>query len=151
MRTKTDRAQTRKKGQIVEVNRTPIEGVFLIKPPTAFEDFRGSYVEIYNEALYRDAGIAVDFKQDDISVSSRHVLRGIHGDQKTWKLVSCLSGRFYLVVVNWDESSPQYRGLDVICSIRIQQAAGADSTQIRERPRGGERSGHFSLQTVDLL
>jgi dTDP-4-dehydrorhamnose 3,5-epimerase len=36
-------------------------------------------------------------------------LRGIHGDQKTWKLISCLYGKFYLVVINWDETSPQYR------------------------------------------
>ncbi len=113
MTTKLNATRTRKKasqakGQIVEVIRTPLDGVLLITPPTTFEDFRGSYVEIYNEVLYRDAGIAVDFKQDDISVSSRHVLRGIHGDRKTWKLVSCLSGRFYLVVVNRDESSPQF-------------------------------------------
>src|SRR5271157_2790365 len=92
----------------MKVDRTPLDGVLAIQPPTVFEDFRGSYVEIYNETLYRDAGIAIDFKQDDISVSSRHVLRGIHGDRETWKLVSCLSGRFYLVVVNWDESSPQF-------------------------------------------
>ena len=45
------------------------------------------------------AGIDVRFVEDDISVSSKHVLRGIHGDGGTWKLVSCLLGRFYLVVV----------------------------------------------------
>ena len=36
------------------------------------------------------------------------MLRGIHGDSITWKLVSCLHGEFFLAVVNWDESSPQY-------------------------------------------
>jgi dTDP-4-dehydrorhamnose 3,5-epimerase len=85
-----------------------LEGVLLITPPTIFEDFRGNYVETYNETLYRAAGINVHFLQDDISTSSRHVLRGIHGDQETWKLISCLWGKFYLVVVNWDKSSPQY-------------------------------------------
>jgi dTDP-4-dehydrorhamnose 3,5-epimerase len=82
--------------------------VRLIAPATNFEDFRGSYVETWNRDLYRAAGIDLDFVQDDISVSTRHVLRGIHGDQKTWKLISCLHGKFYLVVVNWDERSPQY-------------------------------------------
>lgn len=91
------------------VKKTQLDGVLLIEPPTNFEDFRGEYVEIYNEKLYREAGINVDFKQDDISISTKHVLRGIHGDQSTWKLVSCLQGKFYLVVVNWDETSPQYR------------------------------------------
>jgi len=92
----------------MKIEKTKLEGILLIKPPTIFEDFRGTYVEIYNEELYRKAGINVDFVQDDISVSSRHVLRGIHGDGETWKLISCLYGKFYLVVVNWDSTSPQY-------------------------------------------
>ncbi len=36
------------------------------------------------------------------------MLRGIHGDAETWKLVSCLYGKFYLVVVNWDKNSSQF-------------------------------------------
>jgi len=94
---------------MVEVTKTDLDGVLLIRPPTIFEDFRGTYVETYNEKIYREAGIGVGFVQDDISTSSRHVLRGIHGDLSTWKLISCLYGKFYLVVVNWDEASPQYR------------------------------------------
>jgi dTDP-4-dehydrorhamnose 3,5-epimerase len=93
----------------MEVTQTKLDGVVLIKPPTIFEDFRGSYVELYNHDIYRDAGVNVQFVQDDISVSTRHVLRGIHGDHETWKLISCLHGSFYLVVVNWDEKSLQYR------------------------------------------
>jgi len=83
-----------------KITTSKLDGVLLIEPPTNFEDFRGEYVELYNERLYREAGIAADFVQDDISVSSRHVLRGIHGDHQTTKLVSCLHGKFYLVVVN---------------------------------------------------
>lgn len=49
------------------------------------------------------------FVQDDISVSRRHVLRGVHGDYATTKLVSCLQGAFYLVVVNNILNSPQFR------------------------------------------
>ena len=93
----------------MDVEATELDGVWLIHPPTNFEDFRGSYVEIYNRELYRTAGVDVDFVQDDISTSSRHVLRGIHGDGATWKLVSCLYGKFYLVVVNNDPASEQYR------------------------------------------
>ena len=101
--------QPRTEAGALQVWRTTLDGVLLVKPPTIFEDFRGAYVETYNERLYRDAGITVAFVQDDISMSSRHVLRGIHGDQETWKLVSCLVGKFYLVVVNWDAASGQYR------------------------------------------
>lgn len=92
----------------MEAQKTTLNGVLLITPPTIFEDFRGCYVETYNEKLYNEAGIAVKFVQDDISVSSRHVLRGLHGDAETWKLISCLYGEFYLAVVNYDKTSPQY-------------------------------------------
>lgn len=93
----------------MKVEKTKLDGVLQITPPTLFEDWRGEYVETYNEQLYREQGIEVQFVQDDISVSDRHVLRGLHGDATTWKLISCLYGKFYLVVVNNDPESPQYR------------------------------------------
>src|SRR3954468_14698271 len=88
----------------MHVDKTGLDGVLVIRPEV-FEDFRGQYVETYNEAEYARAGIAVKFVQDDISVSARHVLRGIHGDAETWKLVSCHYGKFYLVVVNCEKGS----------------------------------------------
>ncbi len=91
----------------MNVTGTELAGVLMIKPDR-FEDFRGEYVETYNEDLYRRNGISAKFVQDDISVSSRHVLRGIHGDRDTWKLISCLHGSFYFIVVNCDEASPRF-------------------------------------------
>lgn len=91
------------------ITGSELDGVKTLTPATNFEDFRGSYVELYNRRIFEEAGINQDFIQDDISTSSRHVLRGIHGDEKTWKLISCLSGSFYLVVVNNDPSSSEYR------------------------------------------
>jgi len=90
------------------VETTSLTGVKLIHPSTNFEDFRGSYVEVYNRELFLNAGINEDFIQDDISTSTRNVLRGIHGDQETAKLVSCLHGAFYLIVVNQDKDSPEF-------------------------------------------
>ena len=92
----------------LEIRETSLKGVKLIVPPTIFEDFRGSYVETYNRDLYEAGGITHDFIQDDISTSTKGVLRGIHGDQQTTKLVSCLQGSFYLVVINNDESSAEF-------------------------------------------
>src|SRR5690242_16190863 len=91
----------------MQITKTKLDGVLLIKP-NIFEDFRGQYVETYNERLYQESGIAARFVQDDISVSSLHVLRGIHGDAETWKLVSCLYGKFYLVVVNCNKASTNF-------------------------------------------
>lgn len=93
----------------LEVKATELKGVLAIKPSTIFEDFRGSYVEIYNKELFNQAGINHEFVQDDISTSTKGVLRGIHGDNKTWKLISCLQGSFYFVVVNNDPDSEEYK------------------------------------------
>lgn len=92
----------------MKVLKTKLDGVLLIDPPTVFEDNRGTYIETYNKEQYEYAGIGVDFIQDDVSISRYNVLRGIHGDGETWKLISCLYGEFYLVVVNWDKNSIQF-------------------------------------------
>ena len=91
----------------MQVHKANQKGVLLIKLDI-FEDFRGEYVETYNEELYRKNGIDMKFVQDDISISTKNVLRGIHGDSETWKLISCLYGKFYLVVVNCDVNSEKF-------------------------------------------
>lgn len=95
------------------VEKTQLDGVLLIKPQV-FEDHRGTYKMTYNEEKYAEAleqhNISgLRFVEDDISTSTANVLRGIHGDSQTWKLISCLEGRFYLVVINNVEGHHQYR------------------------------------------
>ena len=91
---------------MLEVVKTKLDGVLLIKLKT-FKDHRGEYVEIYNKEAYKKI-INIKFVQDDISVSSKNVLRGIHSDKKTWKLISCFLGSFYLVIVNCDKVSDKF-------------------------------------------
>lgn len=91
----------------MDVKKTSLEGVLLITLDV-FKDHRGEYVETYNEELYRKHGIDIKFIQDDISVSRKNVLRGVHGDAETWKLISCLYGAFYLAVLNCDTESADF-------------------------------------------
>jgi len=91
----------------MKVSKTELEGVLLVSLDV-FKDHRGEYVETYNKKLYTDNGIAIEFIQDDMSVSSKNVLRGIHGDGHTWKLVSCPYGELYFVVVVCEEGSKQF-------------------------------------------
>lgn len=91
----------------LKVSKTKLKGVLTIQP-YVFEDFRGEFVETYNEKAYKAAGIDVDWRQDDLSISTKYVLRGIHGDQTTYKLLSCLHGKLYFVVVNCDTESPNF-------------------------------------------
>ncbi len=92
---------------MIKVSKTKLRGVLLIKP-SIFKDFRGEFIETYNKELYRKKGINIKFIQDDIAISKKNVLRGIHGDNLTWKLISCLYGKLYQVVVNCDENSKDF-------------------------------------------
>jgi dTDP-4-dehydrorhamnose 3,5-epimerase len=92
----------------MNVQESKLKGLKLIYPPTVFDDFRGDYVEIYNREYFEKNGINIDFKQDDYATSSQHVLRGLHGDDKTHKLVKCLYGNLYTVVLQADENSDQF-------------------------------------------
>lgn len=92
----------------MKVTNAKLPGVKLIELDV-FEDHRGTYIESYNRKFYSESGIDIDFVQDDFSMSTKHVLRGIHGDNETWKLVSCVEGTFVLVVVNCDKESSHFR------------------------------------------
>jgi len=127
----------------MKVENTNLHSVKVLTPPTNFIDFRGSYVEIYNRVLFKEAGITIDFIQDDISTSKKNVLRGIHGDQKTWKLISCLYGSFYLVVLDMDPASPTYKkwqGFDL---------SDANRLQVLVPPKHG--NGHLVLSEMAIF
>jgi dTDP-4-dehydrorhamnose 3,5-epimerase len=85
-----------------------IAGVYAITPSIA-TDCRGdiwtSFVKEDVEALLP---AAMFFKHDKFSQSKRNVLRGIHGDSKSWKLVTCVYGEIIQVVVDLRKSSNSY-------------------------------------------
>ena len=91
----------------IEVKETKLAGVMLVKP-AVHTDMRGKNITLYNDRLYKEHGISMDFVEDKISVSKKDVIRGIHGDADTWKLISCPYGKIFLAVVDCDESSPQF-------------------------------------------
>lgn len=90
-----------------EIRNSKLKGVKIIELDK-FQDFRGTYQETYNLEEYISFGIDTKFVQDDISISNYKVLRGLHGDNRTWKLVSCLQGEFFLAIVNFDDKSDQF-------------------------------------------
>jgi dTDP-4-dehydrorhamnose 3,5-epimerase len=92
---------------MIRLRETKLDGVRLIQLDS-FEDHRGEYIETYNENVYVKTGINIKFVQDDYSMSTINILRGIHGDAQTWKLITCPYGKLYLVVVQCMESSPDF-------------------------------------------
>jgi dTDP-4-dehydrorhamnose 3,5-epimerase len=81
----------------------------VIIQPSVFVDYRGEYIETWNVEHYKvfNKGDII-FKQDDISTSIKHTLRGLHGDFKTWKLVQCVYGSLLQVVVDMRPNSETY-------------------------------------------
>jgi dTDP-4-dehydrorhamnose 3,5-epimerase len=81
----------------------------LIIIPEVFRDNRGDYLETFNLREYdKILPTAQDFVQDDVSISYKNVLRGLHGNFETWKLVQCLNGLIYSVIVDNNSTSPTY-------------------------------------------
>ena len=82
--------------------------------PDIFYDYRGEYVETWNIENFKVFNKGnIEFKQDDISTSVKHTLRGLHGDNETWKLVQCLYGSMLQVVVDMREDSETYLEYDM--------------------------------------
>lgn len=92
---------------MVNIEKTSLEGVYLVKP-SVHEDNRGNFYETYNEQEYVAKGLSAKFVQDDISKSVKGVLKGMHGDAGTHKLVQCVYGEVYAVVLNCDEASADF-------------------------------------------
>ncbi len=118
----------------MKILKTDLYGVMKIELES-FCDHRGKYTETYNEDAYNASGINVKFIQDDISFSKKNVLRGIHGDEETYKLVSCLHGSFVLIVVNNDKESNEYKKWITF------NLSGDDDFQVLIPPKFG--NGHF--------
>ena len=85
----------------MKVEKTAIPDV-LILTPKVFVDDRGFFLESYNQNIFKDAGISLEFVQDNHSKSSQGVIRGLHFQKKKpqGKLVRCIQGEILDIVVD---------------------------------------------------
>ncbi len=90
---------------------TQLEDVFLLKT-NLHNDARGSFKETFNLKTFEDyIGRRINFCQDNVSVSRRGVLRGLHYQLDPFsqsKLVSVISGKVLDIVVDIREGSPSF-------------------------------------------
>lgn len=108
----------------MNVIKTEIEGLFIIEPKI-FGDARGYFLESYNRKRYEDLGITGEFVQDNLSFSSRGVLRGLHYQLPLaqGKLVSVPMGEVFDVAVDIRRGSPTFGrwfGLTLNCENKRQ-------------------------------
>ena len=88
---------------------TKIKGVYIIEPKV-FGDNRGYFMETYNKEHFAEAGLTMNFVQDNESSSSKGVLRGLHFQTKhtQGKLVRVTEGEVFDVAVDLRKGSPTY-------------------------------------------
>ena len=93
----------------VEIIKTAIDGPLIIEPKV-FGDDRGFFIETYSQKRYQDAGIPDVFVQDNLSLSRRGVLRGLHfqSPNAQGKLVSCPAGEVFDVAVDIRKGSKTF-------------------------------------------
>ena len=93
----------------MKVLPTELEGALIIEPK-AHGDNRGFFLETFQKKRYAEAGINVEFVQDNISFSVRHTLRGLHYQEPHGqaKLVQVLDGEIYDVAVDIRNGSPTF-------------------------------------------
>ncbi len=91
----------------MQVEQLPLAGA-LILTPRIFIDERGFFKETYSFDRYRECGIKETFVQDNLSLSHRDVLRGLHGDPRLAKIVGVVRGSAFDVIVDLRPASPTY-------------------------------------------
>ncbi|HDP90411.1 MAG TPA: dTDP-4-dehydrorhamnose 3,5-epimerase [Thioalkalivibrio sp.] len=93
----------------MQVTETKLPGVLLVEPKV-FGDERGFFMETYQAERYAEAGIPGPFVQDNLSLSQRGVLRGLHFQQPNTqgKLVYVLQGEVFDVAVDIRNGSPTF-------------------------------------------
>lgn len=69
-----------------------------------FKDKRGFLWTVWEKNLFKN----IFFNHDKVSISKKNALRGLHCDFKSWKLVTCLYGKFFFVIVNLKKNSKDY-------------------------------------------
>lgn len=94
----------------MKVEATAIPGVIIIEP-RAFSDERGMFFETWSQVRYAQAGVPEKFVQDNVSRSTRGVLRGLHYQEPNaqGKLLSVLEGEIFDVAVDLRQGSPTFK------------------------------------------
>src|SRR5262245_55747230 len=91
-------------------HQTPIPGLYVFDPKV-FEDRRGYFFESFNREVFREAGLNIEFVQDNQSSSQFGVIRGLHYQLQPYaqtKLIRVLAGAILDAVVDIRKNSPTF-------------------------------------------
>ena len=71
---------------------------------SSFKDKRGLLWSTWKKNIFNK----IKFNHDKFSISKKNVLRGLHCDFKSWKMVTCVYGKFFFVIVDMRKNSKNY-------------------------------------------
>lgn len=94
----------------MNIIKTELDGVVIIEP-RVFEDKRGYFFEAYSQREFDEAVMPIKFVQDNESMSSYGVMRGLHYQRMPYtqsKLIRCVRGRVLDVAVDIRHGSPTF-------------------------------------------
>ena len=110
--------------------------------PKIFYDYRGENFESFDSSFFKKE-LNLEFNIDSFSISRKKVLRGLHGDISNYKLVQCLIGDIYLVVIDLRENSTTYK------QIKNFHLSDKNKTQVLIQP--GCVNGHLCMSQQCLF
>lgn len=134
----------------MEVIKSPIDGVLIIEPKV-FEDARGYFFESFSQREFDEKitsilGAAIHFVQDNESMSSYGVVRGLHYQNPPYsqaKLVRCVRGRIISLALDIRKDSPSYGKC-------LQTELSQDNRKFEFIPRGFAH-GFISLENGSIV
>ncbi|MEN9433244.1 MAG: glucose-phosphate thymidylyltransferase RfbA [Pseudomonadota bacterium] len=93
----------------MNIIQTPLQDAVIIEPKV-FGDARGFFLETWNQQAFANAGLNLNFVQDNHSRSAQGILRGLHyqTQQTQGKLVRVTAGKVFDVAVDLRQSSPSF-------------------------------------------
>ncbi|MEG1151060.1 MAG: dTDP-4-dehydrorhamnose 3,5-epimerase [Erysipelotrichaceae bacterium] len=96
--------------QSFEFEELELKGAYLIKPFIS-EDIRGKFIKDYSKKIFNENNIAHNLKETFYTISKRGVIRAIHFQEvkQQAKLVRCLKGKVYDVIVDLRPESPTFK------------------------------------------
>jgi len=92
----------------MKIIETGFDGLILLKPKV-YQDERGAFYESWRLEDYKKLGITEDFLQDNVSISRKNVLKGLHFQKNQGQLVTVTLGRIFDVVVDIRPESKTYK------------------------------------------
>ena len=93
---------------MLKITETNFDGLLILEP-RLFKDDRGGFYEYWKEADYKNAGIKEKFLQDNVSISEKNVLRGLHYQKNQGQLVTMTHGKIFDVAVDIRPKSKTYK------------------------------------------